>query len=128
MAPFQTTGWFMMAFVRNGTANTWNAYVDSSGSLTNVDSTQANDFGLGSVFELGRNQGASQTDRTGALYFTGGMDDVMLFNTALSTTQLNTLYTNPRLRRQPAQHRHFGHDQHHARPGRARPAPRRWPG
>ena len=65
MTPYTTTGWFMMAFVRNGAANTWNAYVaDSGGTLGTVDSTNANDFGLGSVFELGRNQGNSQADRT----------------------------------------------------------------
>ena len=82
VGPTVSTGWSLVSMVQNGSAGTRSLYVDgvqvASGAAEASNGTGA--------FCIGGDNGISQ-------YFNGTIDDVRVYNTALSSSQVQGLFT-----------------------------------
>ena len=88
-SPNSTTqqSWVMIALVRDPSTVRSVYFNPTSGSAVPAKTQAAGTLTWGSAFDLGLNESN--------LYFGGSMDDVMLFNKALSAAELAALYNDP---------------------------------
>ena len=80
----QDDRWYHLAVVQNKSDNTWKIYVNG-GQSSSVDSTDIGSVSNSSAFRVG-------ADHSPSNYVGGKVSDLAFYDTALSTSQIKTIY------------------------------------
>ena len=78
--------WQHVAMVRSGSSGDWTCTLYLNGLLDNSGTTASNPNGVNEEVTIGREGSASNR------YFNGPLDDIRVYNRALSTGEVNKLY------------------------------------